>query len=578
MDLKDVQRVPGAPPQSPTAADALNRLVPVQGLQPFAAEPGGNLVGFEVGQRVADYEIIGLLGVGGMGRVYRVRHAISHRTEAMKVLLADLNAEPNLAARFLGEIRTLAGLDHPNIAQLHTALQLGNELFMVMEFVDGLTLQQLARQAPLSLEEVVDYMHQVLAALSFAHSSGVVHRDIKPANIMITPQGAVKLTDFGIAKSKVEFELTRPGTTVGSLYYMSPEQAHGGCAVDGRSDIYSVGITMYELLAGRRPFEDESAYVILHNQLHVVPRPPIEFNPLLSKPLSDLILKCLEKDPARRFQNAAAVSDALRRVTGIAPSTPLESGGVFEPTVNVGARNKRTFAVTTGARLSPAVRRGMWMASEALAIATVLVCTALALPHFMKTRPITKQVSHTLTQSPSLPAAAVSIPTRDVLVASPPIQPAAMRADGSTSTPAASAEVPQAHAAPVNPRTRSAGPKISRVAYHPVSLPDATPEAEQDQKPVLSVATLAALQEVRSQRVALDARAGVVRLSVQRLKSEKEADGEGLSQDVAGAYVRMNAYLGAERQDIEEGDVAAARDHLDKASFEVSTLEKLFSK
>jgi serine/threonine protein kinase len=166
-------------------------------------------VGFEVGQRVADYEIVGLLGVGGMGRVYRVRNVISHRTEAMKVLLADLTAEPDLAARFVSEIRTLAGLDHPNIAQLHTALQVGNELVMMMEFVDGLTLQQLAQEGRLSPEKVIDYAHQVLAALSFAHSRGVVHRDIKPANIMVTPQGTVKLTDFGIAKSKAKDELTR---------------------------------------------------------------------------------------------------------------------------------------------------------------------------------------------------------------------------------------------------------------------------------------------------------------------------------------------------------------------------------
>jgi hypothetical protein len=319
-----------------------------------------------------------------------------------------------------------------------------------------------------------------------------------------------------------------------------------------------------------------------------VPRAPIEFNPLLSKPLSDLILKCLEKDPARRFQNAAAVSDALRRVTGIAPSTPLESGGVFDPTMNVEARDKRTFGVPLASRLSPAVRRGMWMASEALAIATVLVCTVLALPHFMKTGATTKPVSHTLTQSPSLPATAVPIPTREGLVASTPVVPAAIPAampvampvDDSASTPATATDLPQARvtAAPMNPRTRPAGPKISRVAYHPVSLPDAAPEAEQDPKPVLSGVTQAALQEVRTQKVALDARAGAVRLSVQRLKSEKEADGEGLSQDVAGAYVRMNAYLGAERQDVEEGDVAAARDHLDKAAYEVSTLEKLFSK
>jgi serine/threonine protein kinase len=189
-------------------------------------------LGFEVGQRVADYEIVSLLGVGGMSRVYRVRNVISHRIEAMKVLLADLNAEPDLAARFASEIRTLAALDHPNIAQLHTALQIGNELVMMMEFVDGFTLQQLSKQEPLPVKKVVDYVHQVLAALSFAHNRGVVHRDIKPANIMVTPQGTAKLTDFGIAKSKREDELTRPGTTVGSLYYMSPEQAQGGRPID----------------------------------------------------------------------------------------------------------------------------------------------------------------------------------------------------------------------------------------------------------------------------------------------------------------------------------------------------------
>ena len=342
-------------------------------------------MGFEVGQRVADYEIVGLLGVGGMGRVYRVRNVISHRTEAMKVLLADLTAEPDLAARFVSEIRTLAGLDHPNIAQLHTALQVGNELVMIMEFVDGLTLQQLAHEGRLDPEKVIDYAHQVLAALSFAHSRGVVHRDIKPANIMVTPQGTVKLTDFGIAKSKAKDELTRPGTTVGSLYYMSPEQARGGSAVDARADIYSVGINMYELLAGRRPFEDESAYVILHDQLNVVPRPPIEFNPLLSKPLNDLILKTLEKDPAKRFQTAAAVSDALREATGIAASTPIERGPFVAPTgtFSVGRALPITPAAATS-RFSIDTRRRSWIAAEVLAVLSIPVLAAVGLPHFVK--------------------------------------------------------------------------------------------------------------------------------------------------------------------------------------------------
>ena len=273
-------------------------------------------MGFQVGQRVADYEIVSILGIGGMGCVYRVRNVISHRTEAMKVLLGDLTAEPDLAARFLREIRTLATLDHPNIAQLHTALQADSQLVMIMEFVDGLSLQQMARPAPLRLEDVVHSMQQVLTALSFAHSRGVVHRDVKPANIMVTPQGVVKLTDFGIAKSKTKHGLTRPGTAIGSLNYMSPEQALGMSAIDGRSDLYSLGITMYELLAGRRPFEDDSAYTLLHSQLKAVPRPPSEFNPMLSRALDDLVLKALEKDPSKRFQTATEMSEAFLRATG----------------------------------------------------------------------------------------------------------------------------------------------------------------------------------------------------------------------------------------------------------------------
>jgi eukaryotic-like serine/threonine-protein kinase len=593
-------------------------------------------VGFEVGQRVADYEIVSLLGVGGMGRVYRVRNVISHRTEAMKVLLADLSAEPGLAARFVGEIRTLAGLDHPNIAQLHTALQTGNELVMMMEFVDGLTLQQLAQKAPLPEKEVVEYMHQVLAALNFAHSHGVVHRDIKPANIMVTPQGTVKLTDFGIAKSKskAEDELTRPGTTVGSLYYMSPEQAHGGGAIDGRSDIYSVGITMYELLAGRRPFEDESAYVILHSQLNVLPRPPIDINPLLSKPLSDLILKALEKDPAKRFQTAAAVSDALRRVTGIAPSTPIKSGGIFGPVTGSitagGGRVVRGAVASASPRSSTIARRRLWIAAEGAAVLVVLVVSALGLPHFLKLGAMAKTVGHSITQSPSLttaphdgvaaidpgqnaattfadpigisnnnavPAPAVSAAeTVGYSTTQSPSLPIAPQ-DGVAGTtsqenanatpdndkaaaPAVVSAPPQARstAGSLSQRGRPAGPKVSRVNYQPASLPEVMPNVEEDTTPSVPASPVTELQRVRKQKAELDARAGAISISMQRLKTQKEADGEGLSQFAAGAYARMNAYLGAEKMDLEDGDVASARDHMNKAESEANVLENLFSK
>ena len=266
---------------------------------------------FEIGQRVGDYEILELLGTGGMGHVYRARNIISDRTEAMKVLLPDLSAERDLAVRFISEIRTLAAFDHPNIALLHTAFQSDNQLIMVMEYVEGYTLEQRAKQSPMTVADVTGYISQALSALSYAHARGVIHRDIKPANLMVTPHGVVKLMDFGIAKSNVDINLTRPGTTVGSFYYMSPEQVRGS-NVDARSDLYSIGIVLYELLAGKRPFEADSTYGVLSQQLNETPRPPIEINPSLPPQLNAIILTALAKDPAARFQNADAFRNALK--------------------------------------------------------------------------------------------------------------------------------------------------------------------------------------------------------------------------------------------------------------------------
>jgi serine/threonine protein kinase len=439
-------------------------------------------LGFEVGQRVADYEIVSILGVGGMSRVYRVRNVISHRIEAMKVLLSDLNAEPDMAIRFASEIRTLADLDHPNIAQLHTAMQVGNALVMMMEFVDGLTLQQLARQSPLSLEKIVDCIHQVLAALNFAHNRGVVHRDVKPANIMVTPKGVAKLTDFGIAKSKLQLEVTRPGTTVGSLYYMSPEQAIGNQAVDGRSDIYSVGILMYELLTGCRPFEDELTHVILHRQLTVVPPAPIEVNPLLSKPLSDLILKALEKDPAKRFQTAAAFSDELRRVTGIAASTRIgsTSGSASRKAAIPAVRAQASPVMATEtSRLTTAHRRGLSFAVEAVGVVAVLLFSALGLPHFFRIGATTRIIAGSAITSPSLPrapqnTAAGNYSERNATV----VMPADPRSNDNATVVSART---QASTAPgsISQQAQPASLKWPRVEDQPTSFPNIVPKAEE---------------------------------------------------------------------------------------------------
>jgi len=279
----------------------------------------------EVGARVGDYEVVGVIGTGGMGRVYKVRSIISNREEAMKVLLPDLNSEQELAARFIVEIRTLAGLEHPNIAQLRTAFQFQNQLIMIMEFVEGATLEKLASESSLPVDRLLDYATQTLSALSFAHTHGVIHRDIKPANIMITTHGQVKLMDFGIAKNADEMHLTRPGMTIGSVYYMSPEQVRGG-TVDGRSDLYSLGVTLYELLTGRKPFQADTSFSVLNAHLNEAPLPPIEVNAALSPELNSIILRALAKSPADRYELAKdmamdleAINHVLKRehVTGV---------------------------------------------------------------------------------------------------------------------------------------------------------------------------------------------------------------------------------------------------------------------
>ena len=344
---------------------------------------------FEIGQRVGDYEIVSMLGVGGMGRVYRVRNVISDRTEAMKVLLPDLVAEPDLAVRFISEIRMLASFDHPNIAQLHTAFQVDNQLVMMMEFVEGSTLEQIAKQGPIPQSDIINYMQQVLAALSYAHGRGVVHRDIKPANIMVTTQGVVKLMDFGIAKSRTEQDLTRPGTTMGSLYYMSPEQVRGG-TVDARSDIYSVGVMMYELLAGRRPFVADSAYEILNQQCNVVPQAPVEVNHQLSSPLSDIIVCAMAKDPANRFQNAQALSNALRQVAAMQNDPTKQEEVAYTPVAVPGVAQPAAQSVAAVAPAAPLVQpssghRGVWMTVGALAVLVVVACAAIGLPRLLHT-------------------------------------------------------------------------------------------------------------------------------------------------------------------------------------------------
>ncbi len=290
--------------------------------------------GFSTGQHIGDYEIISILGAGGMGKVYKVRNVISERIEAMKILLPDLTSNQSLADRFLREIRLLATLHHPNIAALRTALTYENQLVMIIEYVEGETLANRVARAPMSTAEVVNYSDQCLGALSYAHKQNIIHRDIKPANMMITPDGVVKLMDFGIARSNKDGSLTSTGTTLGSLNYMPPEQVRGEGA-DARSDIYSFGASLYEMLTGKLPFDTDSQYALMTAQLNSDPPPPITIRGDLPPALNQIILMCMAKDPDKRFQSADALRAALKTipVSALPPArTTAVPGGAPSPT------------------------------------------------------------------------------------------------------------------------------------------------------------------------------------------------------------------------------------------------------
>src|SRR5271170_6012699 len=358
----------------------------------------------EIGQRVGEYEILSLLGAGGMGQVYSVRNVISGRLEAMKILLPDFGAEAELASRFTVEIRTLATFDHPNIAQLRTAFQFENQLVMIMEYVEGTTLEKLPGARPILLSDALSYSNQVLAALTYAHSKGVTHRDIKPANIMVTSHGVAKLMDFGIAKSSTDPQLTRPGTTVGSVYYMSPEQVRGG-NVDARSDIYSFGVTLYEMLTGRRPFQGENAYNVLSAQLNESPVPPGQLNPSVPAGFNEVVLRAMSKTPEGRYQSAEEFRQALLKAQQGSESTasvtvPIAVQPIASPTASPTAIPS---AIPPPPAKPPAKnQRGLWLGLGAAAAIIAMIAAITLLPRMLATH-ASQETAASVTE-PKVPA------------------------------------------------------------------------------------------------------------------------------------------------------------------------------
>jgi len=273
-------------------------------------------VRFDPGSSLGPYELRGIVGAGGMGEVYRAFDPRLNRDVALKIVPDDLAADPRRRERLRREAQAIAALTHPHIVTIHSAEDIDAHLVLVMELVEGRTLAEVIPSGGMPLPRLVKIAVQIADALGAAHDRGIIHRDLKPRNVMVTGDGRVKVLDFGLAKlrdpiesaaSRHEteslWELTGEGKIVGTAAYMSPEQAEGR-PLDHRTDLFSLGIVLYEMASGEKPFRGESVVSVLSSILRDVPRPLAELNPRLPREFTRIVRRCLAKDPDERYQSA----------------------------------------------------------------------------------------------------------------------------------------------------------------------------------------------------------------------------------------------------------------------------------
>jgi serine/threonine protein kinase len=581
------------------------------------AKSGRTTMSEQGNQRIGDYEILGVLGAGGMGQVFKVRNVISDRIEAMKIILPDLAGRQDLAERFLREIKLLAGLNHPNIAGLRTALTLNNQLVMIMEYVEGTTVSAQLEKGPLPVPDAVNYIRQVLEALSFAHQHNIIHRDIKPSNMMVTPEGVVKLMDFGIARSGESSDLTETGMALGSLYYMSPEQVKGQ-PTDSRSDLYSVGASLYEMVTGERPFKADSSYSLMAAHVQQPPKPPIELRANLPGALNQIILLAMAKEPGQRFQTADAFRNALKAVPGAVPvagapamSTPAATAGgaktasfVNAPPVPAGD-GAASFVPPPPARTVPppqpvpgvmelsrqqSSNKGKYMALGGLLVVAFLVAAGIYFPRMNKTRAgekssRTQQSTGNATGAPSDTGSSQSAPNALPSANAAPSAATPAKPDAGTpaqSAPAGAGEPGNASAAGQGSDGNAQGKvrplRGAKHAGEKTEIPSAGDSATTGTAAMTPADNSAELADVEQQVDQLSARAAAVNDSLDNLRRQQSAQGLGLRGDIASTQERMKIHVGKAQAALESGEVEKAKKYAAQAEAEMEQLEKFLGR
>jgi serine/threonine-protein kinase len=417
------------------------------------------------------YELRERIGAGGGAVVYRAFDRRLERDVALKLLRPEYASDHEFVTRFQREARAAASLNHPNIVRVDDYGQHDQTAFIAMEYVDGPNLKEYVKvRGPLDPAEAVRIARDLLSALGAAHRQGLVHRDVKPQNVLLGRDGgsgelSAKLTDFGIARMPAATQLTQLGTTIGTAAYVAPEQA-SGTVVGPAADLYGVGLLLYEMLTGRPPFEGDTPAAVLYRHVHEPPRPPSQLRPGLSPALEAVVMRALEKDPARRFASAEEMSQALSQaLAGPSPVAPVPTAPL--PTAASTLRLPTTAPVVVEPRREPR-RAPLWpllLLGALIALGLLLallrfsdrgagvVPAAVAAP--TATAPTTPAVA--------APSAAAVEPTTAPARPSPPPAPAA------TAPPAAAPAPPTAtpRPPPTAPPTRAPQPPTSPAAGRP---------------------------------------------------------------------------------------------------------------